>query len=223
MKKYLIITSNVGGRDHLWANTVKFDNCDYLYFTDSPLPVEGWDKRKSFQFSTVDIFGDRRNAKLYKVLASVMFPGYEYIIWHDSHTALTTNPDAILSEYTDFDFLLFKHPDRACIYDEMTHVAGLGRSLDIIDNIYRQFKFYEAQGMPRKYGLHEMTMFFVKPGHFTNQLMLMWWEQICKFGSRDQFSFDYCLWKHNNKIKIEQFKGQVRDNKYFMILSGHAN
>ena len=30
----------------------------------------------------------------------------------------------------------------------------------------------------------------------------MWWEQICRFSSRDQISFPFCLWKTKNKISI---------------------
>lgn len=223
MNKHLIITANIGNRDRLWPISNKFDSCDYLYFTDSPENADGWDTRESFQFSTIDGFSDRRNAKLYKVLAPVMFPGYDYIVWHDSHKLLIVDPPSIIEEYGDFDLLLFKHPERDCVYDEMTHVANLGRRLDVFENIHNQYKFYESCGMPKKYGLHEMTMFIAKPSNNVKQLMLMWWEQICKFGSRDQFSFEYCLWKLGGKIKIKQFEGQTRCNKYFIQHGEHIN
>ena len=47
--------------------------------------------------------------------------------------------------------------------------------------------------------------------------MEKWWEEL-KYGSkRDQLSFDYSAWKTD--LKFNYISGDIRNNKYFHLLS----
>ena len=224
MNKFLILTANLGGKDNLIDPPEKFDNCDYVAIVDKKYNVDIWDQFGYFDFSSIDTFKPRRNAKLYKVLTTIIFPQYEYIMWHDANHQLKIHPQLILDEYGDFDLLLFNHPQRDCLYKEMELING---RLDSTNNIVQQHQYYQNQGMPKEFGLYEMTCYIKKNSPTITNLELMWWEQICKFSSRDQCSFTYCLWKLGTQLNIKTFNGFANlyagGNKYFNEQEGHLN
>jgi hypothetical protein len=224
MNKFLVLTANLGEKDQLIDPPYKFDNCDYIAIVDRPYNVKIWDLYEPYKFSDIDHYQNRRNAKLYKILSSLIFGNYEYIFWHDSNHQLKFHPESILQEYGDFDFLLFKHPQRDCIYDEMKTIRGW---LDDDSLVLNQEKHYIDRQMPKNYGLYEMTCFMKKCNNMTMTLDLMWWEQICKFSSRDQCSFMFCLWKMQNLLNIKEFNGYANlyagGSKYFNEQPGHLN
>lgn len=206
MGKYLVLTANIGGKDYIRDPQIVFEDCDYIAILDKSYDLKVWKEYKYFNFSNIDRYSNRRNAKLYKVMCSMLFPEYEYIVWVDANHQLIEHPKNIIDEYGDFDLLLFNHPHRNCIYKEMMVVSS-GMGLDIKENVFSQETYYRNQGMPENYGLFEMTCFVQKNSEKNKILNLMWWEQICKFSSRDQCSFMYCLWKSGLDINIKTFKG----------------
>ncbi len=224
MNKFLILTANLGGKDLLYDPPEKFDNCDYIAIVDKKYNVNIWEQYGCFEFSNIDQYTHRRNAKLYKVLSTLLFPQYEYIFWHDANHQLKFHPQEILDEYGEFDLLLFNHPHRNCCYKEMEIVNG---RLDSSPIIHQQYTHYKTQGMPEEFGLYEMTCFFKKNTPNITNLELMWWEQICKFSSRDQCSFTYCLWRLGKQIQLKTFEGYANlyagGNKYFNEQEGHLN
>ena len=58
------------------------------------------------------------------------------------------------------------------------------------------------ENFPKKYGLYELPVIIRKNTEKIKKLNLRWWEQICRFSSRDQISMPYVLWKTNVDIKI---------------------
>lgn len=231
MKKYLVITAITGGKDKLLDPPIVFDNCDYIAFVDKKQDgVNVWEQRDVLKFSAIDNLYNRRNAKPYKILSAIMFPQYEYIIWEDGNHQLKKDPDLIIEEYgADIDFLLFKHPDRKCLYQEMNAVVQW--QLDYPNNVENQFRLYKSLNMPEQYGLFEMSTFIVKTSDAVKELQLMWWEQICRFSSRDQISLPFCLWKMGERIKKKRLKGfanlfsmdgENKGNEYFDDQGRHA-
>jgi len=206
MKKFLVITSITDGKDDLVDPLIVFDNCDYISFVDKSYEVKVWEQKDVFKFSNIDNFTNRRNAKPYKIISSLMFPQYEYIIWVDGNHQLKKDPQSIIDEYgSDVDLFLFKHPDRKCIYQEISACAQW--QLDHRENLENQFKFYKYMGMPTDFGLFEMSTFIVKTSDVVKELQLMWWEQLCRFSSRDQISFPFCLWRMKDRIKKKRLRG----------------
>ena len=207
MKKTLVLTSITNGKDNLYDPPQKFDNCDYIAFVDKTYDVKIWEQRPVTEFSTIDGYNTRRNAKSYKILSSLMFPEYEYIIWEDGTHQLKADPEKIYNEYGEFDLLLFKHPDRSCIFQELDIVNRA--NMDDRSTIQNQVNFYKSKGMPEKWGLFEMGTFIKKNNPIVKKFELMWWEQICKFSSRDQTSLPYVLWKMGGSLIYKYLKGYV--------------
>lgn len=205
MSRYLILTAITGHRDELVAPEVKFDDCDYLAFVDEHFDVPIWEQRPSACFSTIDRFADRRNAKVYKILASNLFAEYDYIFWQDGNHHIVKHPREIVAEYGDFDFLCFGHPDRNCCYDESMAVARW--QMDEVENVVSQAKFYVQQKFPVQTGLYELSTFVRRGSPAVRDFELTWWEQICRFCSRDQISFPYVLWKYRDRIKLKRLTG----------------
>ena len=162
MNKFLILTAVTNEKDILRDPIVKFDNCDYIAFTDKKYNVESWEQRNIHLFSNIDNFKNRRNAKIYKILATMFFPDYEYIIWVDANRELVINPETLLIEYgNNFDLLLFRHGGRKCYLEEIEAVKKYGYLED--ENILEEQKrYYIETGMPEKFGLFEMPTFIRK-------------------------------------------------------------
>lgn len=218
----LILTSNIGGKDNLKDQINIFPNCDYIASVDSYQDVNNWVQHPSFNFSYIDQYQNRRNSKLYKILSSWIFNQYEYIVWLDATQHLKYNPQELIDKHGNFDYLLFKHNDRNCIYDEIDVVKQL--NLDTQDLLDQQYKYYKSQNMPSNYGLYEMGFHIKKVNEKTMNLDLMWFEQISKFSSRDQCSFPFCLWKMENQIKIKyvgEFENQFHPRQNYVIEQSH--
>lgn len=206
MKKFLVVTAITNGKDDLIDPPIVFDNCDYIAYVDKKYDVKVWEQRELLKFSGIDSYSSRRDAKPYKILSALLFSQYEFIIWEDGNHQLKKNPQEIIDEYGDhYDMLLFKHPDRVCLYQELEACMNWG--LDHKEGLEIQKRFYKHIGMPSDFGLFELSTFILKTTEVTKQLQLMWWEQIVRFSSRDQISFPYCLWKMDEKIKIKRLKG----------------
>jgi hypothetical protein len=228
MARYLILTSITGGKDDLIPPAVQFDDCDYLAFVDQKFDVPVWEQREAVRFSNIDRFTARRNAKVYKILASSLFPQYEYIVWQDGNHHIAKHPREIVAEYGDFDLLCFKHPDRNCCYDEILAVAQW--RLDEMENLVSQAKFYAQQSFPKDRGLFELSTFVRRTSPLVREFEHSWWEQICKFSSRDQTSFPYLLWRYRESVNLKVFKGYANligmkgptgGNEYFTDAGRH--
>jgi hypothetical protein len=106
----------------------------------------------------------------------------------------------------------------------------LEAKLDNEDLVKSQINFYQSVGMPPYFGLYEMGCYIRKVNQITIDFGLAWFEQVCKFSSRDQISFPFVLWNYEETIKVAILKGNCskyigtpfenEGNKYFI---NHAN
>ncbi len=228
MKKFLVVTSITNSKDKLIDPPQKYDNCDYYAFVDKKETVKIWEQFDIFNFSSIDNFKHRRNAKPYILLSTIMFPNYEYIIWMDGNHQLKVDPENILNEYGDSSLYVFKHPDRNCVYDELD--SCIKWRMDSQKILTEQLNYYKEIRFPQKFGLFEMPTFIVKNTHKVKELQLTWFEQINRFSSRDQISFPFSVWKHKmideiNILKgyanIFSMEGKNNGNEYFIDQGRH--
>ena len=225
--RVLVLTAISGRKDTLRDPGEIYENCDYIAYVDQVFEgISVWRQKKLFEFSRLDQYNHRRNAKYPKILASNLYPQYDYIVWVDGTKALNADPIQIISKNPDADIHLFKHPLRDCAYAEAEEVAKL--KLDNIITLADQFRFYQRSGMPHKYNLYELPTFIRKSTEVTKMMEMMWWEQICKYSSRDQISLPYVLWQLEDKIKINilegfasTYFGHFPENKYFKDYGQH--
>jgi hypothetical protein len=226
-KDFLVLTCTLGGKDILKDPPIQFESCDYIAIVDALHNVKTWNQLGHYDFSSIDSYKHRRNAKIYKILSPILFPDYKYIIWHDANHQLIKDPIDIIKEYGEQDLYLLKHPIRNCAYDEMDTVSGY---LDSQENIFQQKTYYQNQGFPKNYNLFAMGNHIKQVNNKNIIFGLKWWEHVTKFSSRDQCSFPYCLWdmeKNNQKMNYAVLQGPpentLRLNKYFIDYGTRLN
>lgn len=175
---------------------------DYYAFVDREHDCKIWKQIDLPKYNLIDTeYADRRNAKLPKVLGSLLVPGYDYYIWHDHHCELVVKPEDVIKKYLDdADIAVFKHPHRNCVYDEIEIVQHYG--VDHAKNLIEIKYFFDSNSYPRRAGLYELTSFVYRNSPKMQTAMLSWWQLICKFSSRDQISFPYIVKTHNLKCNI---------------------
>ena len=185
------------------------EGVDYFAFVDRPFPCNVWNQIRLPNFSNIDQWTGRRNAKYPKVFGSFVIPGYDFYIWQDSYLETRVPPKAIVETFLqgDADIALFRHPERDCVYDEMNFVKQINYdNHNVLDEC---INFYRSKGYPEKNGmLFELSAFVYRNNDRMRLFMLSWWELINKFSSRDQCTFPYLMWKYN--IKYNLFPGTAR-------------
>ena len=93
MNKFLILTANLGGKDNLIDPPEKFSDCDYIAIVDKKYNVDIWDQFGCFDFSNIDNFKFRRNAKLYKVLTTLILDRKSTRL-NSSHSSVSRMPSS---------------------------------------------------------------------------------------------------------------------------------
>lgn len=185
-----------------------FPNTDYYAFVDRPHKTEIWQQLPLYDFSSNTGYSCRINAKLPKVLSWLLLPGYDYYLWHDNICDLQLNPEDIIHNWgQNCDIALFKHPDRSCSYDEIREIGKQNK--DSKENLHRSEQFLIDNNWPTQGGLFELTSFVYQNTPKMRQAMLLWWELICRYTSRDQVMFPFVL--HKNNIIHNYLPGKARE------------
>jgi len=193
--KIAILTALSGNKEQLVNPAIIHKNVDYHAFTDTEFPnATAWNKHDIIHFSNDDRFSGRRNAKPYKIMPNLFLPGYDYYFWVDVSHDVIANPFDICEQYLkNSDVAVFRHTQRSCIYKEAEVLREL--EYDHIDRINAQTAFYKSKGYPENNGLYELPVSVRKNTHKVATLNMKWWDNICRFSSRDQLSFPYALWE----------------------------
>lgn len=170
-------------------------NADYFAFVDRKWEnATAWNQQPMVHFSNDKKFAGRRNAKQYKVLPHLFVTGYDYYIWVDVSHDVIADPEKMCDIFLkDSDIALFKHNQRSCIYQEAEILKEL--QYDHLENIERQIQFYKSVDYPENNGLYELPVSIRKNTHAISLLNMKWWDNICKYSSRDQLSMPFCLWE----------------------------
>lgn len=230
MKKGVVYTAIFGKYDELPDNTFITDDYDYICFSDHEIKSDLWKTILS-----VPIYEDpTRNSRKYKALPHRYLSNYEYSIWVDGNMKMIGDSRPLLNGTI---FQTYDHMQcfdkRNCIYEEANAIFQLGEAnlkrtpergyRNWKDNpiiIQEQISRYQAAGFPENFGLAETSVVIRKHNDPSCiKLNEDWWTEM-KYGSRrDQLSLNYVEWK--NKFKINYIPGDVRNNEYFVMISGH--
>jgi hypothetical protein len=111
------------------------------------------------------------------------------------------------------DMLLFKHPQRNCIYDEFNASKELNKYKYEMQDI--QMTNY-SQFYPRKGGLYACGVLIRRNTEILREVMVKWWFEIIKYSWQDQVSFPVVC-KLSNFIP-DTFKESQYHNDYFKVL-----
>jgi hypothetical protein len=228
--KVAVITAITGGKDKP-LRAPSMDGADYLLFTDLlPQDPRGWTLFQIPRFSRLTR-PDRRNAKLPKVMPFMLIPQYDFVIWQDGGHMIQIPPQELVQKYLieqDKDVAAFMHgrafqgQDHNCIYKEAENIKNVG-FLEDPEVIDEQVAAYRKVGYPEDYGLSCNAAMIWSNIPQVHWLQLTWWEQICRYSSRDQMSFFYSLWNTSMKDRMTYIDGHWERNEEIPRLQGHAN
>ena len=222
--KIAVVTAITGGKDNLIVPT-KYEGVDNILFTDTmPRDNYMWDARLLPEFSMLTR-PHRRNAKTPKILPFLLLPEYDYIVWRDGGYQVKCNPHILIKKYLndqDKDIAAFKHDNHKDIYEEAEVIKRIGflEDANIIDE---QVAAYRKEGLPEGYGLSCNAAMIWRNCPATLLLQLTWFEQVCRYSSRDQMSLFYSLWKTNTRDRFTYIDGHWEKNNEIKRVRSHAN
>lgn len=210
MNKICVYTCITGNYDNLIEIKQKEDNIDYICFTNNKsIKSNTWDIR----YFNEDMDNLTLSRKV-KILGYQYLPEYELLVWIDGAVKIEKPVSQFLKECCElesYDMIVFRHKYRDCIYDEINECVRVNK--ETIDNAARIEKYLRDNNYPSHNGLSENTVLIRKNIESVNKLMDDWFYMVSTFSSRDQLSFNFCLWK--NPIRIKFLDMYVFDNEYF--------
>ena len=154
------------------------------------------------------------NAKIYKVMPH-LFLDSEYSVWIDGNVKLNCDPSVFLNMMNGKDLLVFKQPDRNCIYEEAKTVIKL--KLDEQSVVNEQIDRYLEAGWPKSAGLGSCRLIVRRHTSAMNKLNAIWWSEICRGSMRDQLSFPFV---YKDKVQYIDHP-ESYENEFFSVLPHH--
>jgi len=212
--KKCIYTANIGGYDSITFPTIKkSEGWDYIYFTNNKfLTSEFWTiiyVEKPNNLNNVQFARDIK-INFYKYL-----PNYELTIWIDSNILINVN----LEQFTLYNgieskFIVPKHPERNCIYDEAQAIIKLKKASK--QSVLNQIEKYRLEGYPEHNNLVETNLLVRFKTERNIEFCKLWFNELLKHTHRDQLSFNYTLWKY--PINIKTINSPIRFSNMFALL-----
>lgn len=223
--KKVVYTCLAGEYDHLINHHYLSDDYDYVCFTDNPALLRfrnyGVWQIRPLAFNALD---NTRNNRWHKLHPHELFPEHEESIYVDSNINILTDYIFNAVKNTKKDFILPRHFQNDCIYDELKFIVQCGK--DTAGNMKVLHDLYASEKLPHHLGFSENNLLYRK--HHSKdviKIMDMWWNMIEKYSRRDQASLIYVLWK--NRIDIESclIPNLRTDRKNFSVSSHleHSN
>ncbi len=218
-KKYVVYTALFGGYDILPdVAAYTASEVDFICFTDSDFESnKGWEVVK---VNNKDLSPAMLN-RYYKLHPHIVLSNYIYSLYIDSNIELSANPKDIFDKYiNNYDFVMPKHGDRACIFQEAKEciIQKKGNKTAIV----KQMQKYKEEGMASNYGLGENNILLRKHNEIVIiKIMNDWWAELQNQSQRDQLSLAYVLWK--NGVKFHFMEETCRNNNSYFRYKPHKN
>jgi len=212
----LVYTCVLGGYDRVFPPIRPEPGLDHVIFTDdASLKVPGWRSEvvDMSRFTSV-----RKANRYYKMLAHRVLPHYDSSLYVDGNVRLLGKSSELFQRLHKGDtaMVLFRHGRRASVTEEIAKCLELGKIADPA-MVQAEVAAHRAEGFPDDRGLVEATILLKNHRHpALDPAMALWWEQFERFGSRDQFSLPYVLWK--TALPVQYFDFGFREpNSWFGV------
>lgn len=212
--KNLVYTCVFGGYDRVFPPLHGDPSLDHVLVTDDPkLRVKGW-RTHAVPASR---FATPKAANLYyRALIHRELPGYDGALYVDGNIRLLGPSAAFIAPFmaSGAALGLYPHPLRQTVASEAQACLQQGK-LANPDALHAERAFQTSEGFPDDQGLMESGILLKNhkaPG--LDAAMALWWEQFERFGTRDQISLPYVLWK--SEVSVQWHDHSFRDpNPYF--------
>lgn len=208
--RYVVYTSLFGHSENfLDVEYKRQENIDFVCFTDDEdLHSDFW----QIKLVPKSLLDPHRRSKGFKHRPHLFFPTYDSSLYIDNTVRLLMQPEDIfaIAEEINAPMMLFRHPERSCIYDEAQIVTK--PNFDDKSLIEMQMDYYKYIGYPMGNGLHATGVIFRKHGkNNLNVAMDEWHSQVLRYSKRDQLSFDVI--RHFYNLNVATFDGSLTSNK----------
>jgi hypothetical protein len=193
--RLVVYTSLFGSYDHLFVpSPEQARGCDFVVFTDQPNIPPPW--RRGLIIYTSP--SRTRQSRFYKLLPHRLFPQHEWSLYLDANIDIRLDPVELLERYRDLgaDFLLFRHPTRTSILEELG--ACIGQRKDDAELMIRQVAQYLESGFKQAFPLTENNVLLRR--HNDPELAALgedWWTELKAKSRRDQLSLSYIIERKN--------------------------
>lgn len=202
--KLLIFTANLGSFDKIQRNedqTVpeNIHQIDYWRCTDTDFPP---------RFNSMT---PRLQARIVKMTAWQMKPGYDYYLWVDSSCRLPRGDSAkwFLEQLGDADIAVFRHNKRKTVQDEADYLKQRledekeGRKKPYVlpryenERLDDQLKVVDPTAQ-----LFASTAFIMKNDTPARDAMVIWWTHTSLYHSIDQLSLPHAIISSGAKMNV---------------------
>lgn len=209
-EKLIVYTAIFGGYDNLIDPSARFENCDFVCYTDQKeLESSIWEVR------VVDTGGVPPNImnREYKMFPQKYFPDYESSLYIDANIAILRNPYELKLKYlSEVDFALPRHFSRDCIYDEAVVILRSGRVQKC--KVIKQMITYLRSGFKCQIPMGENNI-LLRNHNVLGPLMDSWWNEFNRWSHRDQLSLAYTVWREGYKYKL--IEESARSGNWFHL------
>lgn len=221
MKEFVIYTVLTGNYEDILQPQVVDNRFDYVLFSNDSLKDLGiWSVR-----SIPDVIpGDNKRLSRYpKTHPESLLSEYKASLYVDANIQILDSwvYNRFIELYNmgiDYAGIKLVLTGRDCIYEHTFDMCL--RRLEYASIAVKQCHAMFKAGFPRHYGINENNVIFRIHSDLMKDVDEEWWHWITTFSSRDQFSYMFCLWKHNIAIHYFLPHGEdARNGTHFRLLN----
>ncbi len=139
---------------------------------------------------------------------------YEILVWMDGNITFNKKIKDFIKTYLKPKdvFVAFKHGERDCVKEECNFCIRLRKEKK--EKIQKVLDFYKKEKYMDNNGLIESTVYIKRPhDKLVKETMKLWFSMIVNYTTRDQLSFNYCIFKTG--LKVKWINEKVFDNDWF--------
>lgn len=223
MKDFVVYTVLVGDYDDIMQPVVVDDRFDYvLYSNDIDSDSMGvWSVRPIPNV----IEGDSKRLSRYpKTHPEAMLSDYKASLYIDANIQIQDQwvYDRFVELYNnqvEFAGVKLVLTGRDCIYDHAYDMC-----LWLVEHDYNAIRHCHElykRGFPRHFGMNENNIIFRIHTERMKATDKEWWQWILNSSNRDQFSYMYCIWKHQIPLHYFLPEGEDARNSSHFHLEKH--
>jgi hypothetical protein len=230
-----VYTSIFGGYDPLREQPAQSISTDFICITesDSLAAAHPWSIAVNNDRPELN---PRIRAKYFKILSHRIFPGgfisrellphnasiqteaYDYIIYIDASIQILSADfvEMIVSQIPSRGWTMVVHPERDCIYPEVSESLRIWPKKYAPSRILEQSQRYRSEGYPEHHGLFATGIIGRKADDAAlSEVNEAWWREIVQYDSPQcQVSLPVVLWRIK-KSPVIPIDINVYGNQYF--------
>lgn len=212
--KFVVYTCVFDKYDWVFPPLVREEKLSYILITDDPdFKVPGWETM------LVDSrpFRNAKTANLhYRALSHKYLGDFDCSLYLDGNVRLLGKTSEFIAKFQNSGspLGLFRHPIRRSVKEEVAACLMTGKVLEP-DRLQAELEYHANNCFPDNIGLVETTI--ILKNHRNEHLaeaMNLWWSNFEAFGTRDQISLPYVIWKQEIPCKYHSFNFRAK-NPYF--------